>query len=189
MRDQDRARIRANIQWFNQFFEGIRNIYDILADGLPEELFPAVAALSSDCFHFPRLKVVPSIPPYYAFLLAGPKHGLQVLTIVDAHLIARDGPFASEPSIIPVLHSNPDKNSRVDDLGLKVIKNHALEFVHKKDNMVSGHIQAPHPADFFAFQVSLDHFSDIQDTEQAVQRYLLAPIMDHLRRDLSIPSP
>ena len=87
MKEQDRARFTANIRWLNQFFDGVRTIYEMVENQLPTEFFPAIATLTSDNFYFFRQKVVPSIPPYYALYRQGFKHALQILTIIDQNLI------------------------------------------------------------------------------------------------------
>jgi hypothetical protein len=182
MKEQDRARFTANIQWFNQFFDGIRNIYAIVTDLLPIEYFPSASSIHSGNFYFQQLKVSPSIPAYYAFLLDGPKWGLQLLTIIDASLIARNGFFIHEPSIIAVIHTQPDNNSWLDEIALNVVRNRKLELIRKVDGITWGRIKSRFPADFFAFQVSLDKFSDTGEPRDAVQRYLATPIIENLRK-------
>lgn len=186
MKEQDRARFRANIQWFNQFFDGTRSIYEMIVNQLPTEFFPTASALSSDNYYFPRQKVAPSIPPYYALLLEGLKHALQILTITDARLIARNGYFIHEPSIIIVLHSQTNKNSWVDEFALNVIGNNKLELIRKVDGIVWGHIKSKYPADFFAFQVALDKFSDTENPQEAVRQYIVNPIIENLRKGFPI---
>ena len=188
MKEQDRARFRANIDWFNQFFDGMRSIYEMIVNQLPTEFFPAASLVTSEKYYFPRLKTVPSIPPYYALLVEGLKHGLQILTIIDAGLIARNGFFIREPSIIIVLHSQAHKNSWVDEIGLNVISNRKVELIHKADGIIWGHIKAKIPADFFAFQVALDKFSDIDNTQEVVRQNIVHPIQENLRKGFPNPT-
>lgn len=180
MKEQDRARFRANIQWFNQFFEGVRALYEMIVNQLPSEYFPSAATITSDNYYFPRQKIVPSIPPYYALLVEGSKHSLQILTIVDAGLIARNGYFAHEPSIISVVHTQANKNSWLDEFALNVVRNQKVELVRKSDEIIWGRITSKYPADFFAFQVALDKFSETADPLDAVSKNVVKPIIENL---------
>lgn len=187
MKEQDRARFKANILWFNQFFDGVRTIYEMVENQLPVEFFPAIATLTSDNFYFSRQKVVPSIPPYYALYRQGFKHALQILTIIDENLISNNDFFTREPSIIVVLHSRADKCSRLDEFALTVVRNQNVELIRKDNGVIWGHIKSKYPADFFAFQVSLDKFSDIEKPQEAVRQYMVNPIIENLRK--GFPNP
>jgi hypothetical protein len=180
MKEQDRTRFRANILWFNQFFDGIRTLYELIVNQLPSEYFPTISTITSDNYYFPRQKLVPSIPPYYALLVEGVNHSLQILTIVDAGLIARNGFFIHEPSIISVVHTQANKNSWLDEFALNVIRNQKVELVRNADGIIWGHIRSKYPADFFAFQVTLDKFSESPDSLDAVEQFIIAPVIENL---------
>jgi len=182
MKEQDRTRFRANLIWFNQFFDGIRALYEMIVNQLPSEYFPSVSAITGDNYYFPRQKNVPSIPPYYALLVEGLNHSLQLLTIVDAGLISRSGYFIHEPSIIGVVHTQANKNSWLDEFALNVVRNQKVEFLGNTDGILWGHIKSKYPADFFAFQVPLDKFSESPDILDAVIQYIITPVIENLRK-------
>lgn len=182
MKDQDRARFRANILWFNQFFEGIRNIYEMVLDQLPVESFPTASTLSSEVYYFPRKKVSPSIPPYYALLLEGANSALQILTVIDSSLIARHSFFVHEPSIVIVVHSQVSKASWADEFALNVIQNHKLSIKNQEAGVVWGQINSRYSANFFAFQVPLDLFSDTENPQAAVRRHIVDPLLENLTK-------
>ena len=182
MKEQDRARFKANIRWFNEFFEGIRNIYEMVVSQLPSESFPTSSTLTSEIYYFPRQKVAPSIPPYYALLLEGSRSALQILTIIDSVLIARNGFFIQEPSIIVVLHSQANKAGWADEFALNVIQNHKVIVNQKEDGVIWGQIKSRYPANFFAFQVALDIFSETENPQAAVRHYIVNPILENLTK-------
>ena len=182
MREQDQVRFRANLLWFNQFFDGIRVLYEMTVKQLPSEYFPSVPAITNDNYYFPPQRIVPSMPPYYALLVEGLSHGLQLLTIVDAGLISRRGSFIHEPSIIAVVHTQANKNSWLDEFALNVIRNKKLQVLRITDGVIWGRIISKYPADFFAFQVTLDKFSESPDMLNAVSTYIIQPIVTNLRQ-------
>jgi len=186
VKEQDRARFRANIKWFNQFFDGVRTLYEMIVNQLPSEYFPSASTITSDNYYFPRQKVVPSIPPYYALVVEGLKHSLQILTIVDASLIARNGFFSHEPSIISVVHTQANKNSWLDEFALNVVRNQKVEVLHKADDIIWGRINSKYPADFFAFQVALDKFSESSDPLEAVSQNIVQPVVENLRKGFTL---
>jgi len=181
MKDQDRERFRANIHWFNQFFDGVRDIYEMVGDQLPVEYFPA-ATISSENFYFPRQKNVPSIPPFYAFLFEGFKHGLQIITVIDANLIARNSGFIREPSIIIVVHTQPDKNSWLDEFAMDVVRHNKVEILEKDRGIIWGCFKGKYMAQYFSFQVGLDKFSGVENPQQAVRQYIMAPLLENMRK-------
>jgi hypothetical protein len=180
MKDRDKTRFHDNITWFNQFFDGLRQIYEHVVDLLPAEFFYEDFALNSGNYYFPRYKAAPSMPPYYVLMLEGRMHALQVVSIIDANLIALSGPFSKEPSIITILHTQPEKYGWINDFALNVIKNQNVELTKKERGVVWGKITAKFPADFFAFQVQYDKFSDNRNPQEAVRQYIVNPIIEHL---------
>ncbi len=187
MKEQDRARFKANIQWFNRFFDGIRSLYEMVVNQLPSELFPTASTITSDNYYYPQQKVIPYIPPYYALLVEGTNYSLQILTIVDASLISRKGFFTHEPSIITVVHTQANKNSWLDEFGLNVVRNQKIELTYTQDNVIWGHISSKYPADFFAFQVGLEKFAKNPNLSESVQQFIVKPVVDNLRRGFDLP--
>ncbi len=180
MKDRAKLRFRDNITWFNQFFDGLRQIYLHIAEMLPAEYFPQNYSPNLENFYYPDLKATPSIPPYYALMLEGKKCALQVVSVIDANLFAQGGLFHIEPSMVIVVVSLADKYARVDEIALHVIQNHNIEQVDKAGNIVRGKITAKFPADFFAFQVQYDQFSGDRKPEIVIGSYIIDPIYINL---------
>jgi hypothetical protein len=181
MRDRDKSRFHDNITWFNQFFDGIRQIYEHIVDLLPAEFFHEDFVFNSSSFYFPRHKAAPSMPPYYALMLEGRMYALQVVSVIDANLFAQSGPFIIEPSMITIIHNQTDKFGWINDFALNVIKNQNVELTSKVHGTMRGKIKAKFPADFFAFQVQYDKFSENKNPREAVRQYLVDPIIENLK--------
>jgi len=182
MKDRDKARFHDNITWFNQFFDGIRQIYEFTVDLLPAEFFHEDFTLSSGNYDFPRYKAAPSLPPYYALILEGKKYAFQILSVLDASLVTQSGPFIVEPSMIIVVHTQVDKYAWINEFALKVIKSQNVELTKTMDSVVWGKINAKFSADFFAFQVRYDKFADVKNPQSSVSKYLVDPIIENLER-------
>jgi hypothetical protein len=182
MKDRDKVRFHDNITWFNQFFDGIRQIYELTVDLVPTEYFHEDFTLSSDNFYFPRYKAAPSLPPYYALILEGKKVSFQILSVLEASLIAQSGSFIVEPSMIIVIHSQVDKFAWINEFALKVIKSQDVELTKMMDDVIWGKINGKFPADFFAFQVRYDKFSDDKNPQASVSKYIVDPIIENLER-------
>jgi hypothetical protein len=180
MRERDKARFHDNITWFNQFFDGIREIFENIVDQLPVEFFQEDFALTSSNFYFPRHKAAPSMPPYYALMLEGRMVALQVVAVIDANLFTPGGPFIVEPSLITVIHDQTDKYGWINDFALNVIRNQNVELTSKEHGSVWGKFTTKFPADFFAFQVQYDKFSDNKNPKEAVRQYIIDPIFNNL---------
>jgi hypothetical protein len=179
MKEHDRARISASINWFNQFFDGIRQIYELIVDLLPAEFFIDDFTVSTGNYYFPRYKTAPSIPPYYALMLEGRKCALQVVSILDTNLFGEGVPFIMEPSIIVVAHTQTDKFGWVGEFALMVIENRKVELSKTVDGISWGKINAKFQADFFAFQAQYDKFTDY-NLQAPVQQYIIHPIIEIL---------
>jgi hypothetical protein len=180
MKDRDKQRFHDNFTWFNQFFDGMRQIYEYIVDLLPEEFFCKGFLLNSGNYYFPRLKAAPSLPAYYALLLEGKTHALQAIAVIDAYLFTHNGPFVLEPSLITVLHTQPEKYGWINDYALNVIKNQNVVLTTKERGAVVGKINAKFPADFIAFQVQYEKFSENTHPQNAVQKYIVDPINAYL---------
>ncbi len=182
MKDRDRDRFRDNITWFNQFFDGIRQIYEFTVTLLPEDFFNDGFSLNSGNFYFPRYKVAPSIPRYYGMTIEGRNCALQMVSVIDAEIFAPAGPLNVEPSMVIVAHTQTEKYSWVSDYALKVIKCQDLEQVDRVKDILWGRIEVKYPAYFFAFQVEYDRFSGNLNLQSAVSQYIVAPILENLKK-------
>jgi hypothetical protein len=182
MKNRDKSRFEASMSWFNQFFDGLRQIYEHIPELMPADFFPEGFALNIENYYFPRHKAAPFIPPYYALIMGGREAAVQAIAVIDAGLFAPRSPFTVEPSIIVVVHTQAEKYAWVDEFAMKVIKLQNIEVIDHYEGIVWGKIMGMYPADFFAFQVKYDRFSESMDARTAIQRYLVKPIMDNLER-------
>jgi hypothetical protein len=185
MKDRDKFRFRANLTWFNQFFEGLRQIYQHVAELLPKDYFPDNYALNLENYYYPTYKAVPSIPPYFALMMEGNKCALQIVSVVDASLFSPSGQFFIEPTMVIVVISTADKYARLDEFALQVIRNQNVEVVNKTGNIMRGKFTAKFPAEFFAFQVQYDRFTDDKKPEIAIRKYIIDPITTNLMQGFS----
>jgi hypothetical protein len=187
MKDRDKKRFLSSMTWFNQFFEGLNQIYHHVVNLLPVEVLPDGFSVNVENFYYPSLKTAPSIPPYYALVLPGRQAALQIISVIDADAITHGGLFHPEPCMVIVVHSLPDKYAWVDEFALKVIKGQETEQIRKENDVVWGKLTGKYPADFFAFQVQYDRFSDVMDPPQAVSQWLVGPILTNLAKGFSQP--
>ncbi len=181
MNNQDQSRLIANVKWFNDFFNGIRQLYEIVVETLPQDFFAENSTLTSGNFYFPSQKYAPTIPSYYALMLGGEQIALQILTILDPELFSTSSLFTKEPSIVVVLHTQPSKYGYISDYALRLLGNRGIEVTQKAEDRFWGRINTKLPADFFAFQVSFDKFSASQNPNDAVREHIVEPINDYLR--------
>lgn len=181
MNDQDQSRLVANVKWFNDFFNGIRQLYEIVLETLSQDFFAENSTLTSGNFYFPSQKYAPTIPPYYVLMLGGEQVALQILTILDPELFGTPSLFAKAPSIVVVLHTQPSKYGYITDYALRLLGNRGIEVTRKAEGKFWGRINTKLPADFFAFQVSFDKFSADKNPNDAVREHIVDPINDYLR--------
>jgi hypothetical protein len=182
MKERDKNRFRDNINWFNQFFDGIRQIFELTVNLLPIEFIQEGFSLNRGNFFFPRYKIAPSMPPYYGLMLEGRQCALQLVAVVDDALFAPGGPFMVEPSLIVVLHTQAAKYGWLSEYALRVIKNQHLVQADNVAGTLWGKIEARYPADFFAFQVQYDKFSDNRSLQAVVSQYIVDPLLKNLER-------
>ena len=176
MKEKDRKRFQSSSQWFNQFFDGLSQIYHLVESQIPAELLSEGFSIGAENFYFPSLKTTPAIPPYYALLLPGRQAAIQLLSIIDPELISHGRMFSSEPSMVVLAHSMPEKYAWVDEFALKVLKVQEVEQVHKDGDVVWGKLAGRYPSGFFAFQVQYDCFSEVPNPPAAVDRWIVSPL-------------
>lgn len=181
MNDRDQSRFVANIEWFNQFFGSIRQLYGIVVEMLlPTGFFPKGFALKSGNFYFPKQNWAPTIPPYYVLMCGGEQLALQIVAVFDPNIFNKQGPFALEPSFVVVVHSEAGRYSYINDYALRVIGNREIEIARRADGKFWGSMNSKPPASFFAFQVSFDEFSADQDSRDAARECIVDPITEYL---------
>lgn len=173
----------ANVEWFNQFFYTIRQLYGIVVEMLlPTGFFPEGFTLKSTNFYFPRQNWAPTLPPYYVLMCGGEEFALQILAVFDPDLFSAQDHFDKEPSFVVVLHSQPSRYAYMDDYALRVIGNKGIENPQQADGEFEGSLNSKPPADFFSFQVPFDKFSTDENSREAVREYIVDPISEHLER-------
>jgi len=187
MKDRDKTRFQSSMTWFNQFFGGLRQIYEHILTLLPLEYLPDGFSANIENYHYPVLKAAPSIPPYYALLLPCRQVALQVISIIDADLIAHSAVFQPEPSMLVVVHSQPEKYAWVDEFAMKIVKSHDLDQVIKENDVIWGKLIGKYPANFFAFQVLYDRFSDSRNLSEVVNLWVIDPLIANLIKNFRLP--
>ncbi len=182
MNEQDQSLFVANTKWFNQFFGGIQQLYEIVVETLPTGFFPENFTLKSTNFYFPTQRWAPTIPPYYALMAGGKQFALQILAVFDPDLFGKSDLFAAEPSFVVVLHSQPARYGFIREHARRVIGNQGIEIDQRTDGKVLGKIYANPTADFFSFQVPLEAFSADRNPHDAVREHIVDPIIGNLEK-------
>ena len=109
MDNHEKSKLHSNMIWFNNFFSGIKQLFDSVYDIMPREFFSPDFELKSGNYYYPKQNYSPSIPPYYVLMVPGHTWALQLFLIVDEELIAKGSGFSPEPSLFVVLHSQADR--------------------------------------------------------------------------------
>ncbi|GAF86837.1 unnamed protein product, partial [marine sediment metagenome] len=97
MEDQETLKFRSNMVWFNNFFGGVKQLFDLVYDHISNDFVSSEFELKSTNYHFPRQNYSPSIPPYYVLMVPGIKWAMQLILIVDEDLISQSSYFSVEP--------------------------------------------------------------------------------------------
>ena len=180
MNKKDELRFLKNINWFHQFFDGLKQLFQMTVETIPTEYFPDDFLLSNRNFYYPRQNSVPTMPDYYVLMVNMKHYALQILAVFNPDLFPRQSIFAAEPSIVVVMHSRVNRFAYVNDYALSVIKNHGVTINSAENGKLAGMINNKISANFFAFQVPLDKFSIEQDTQHVIQEYIVDPIIEYI---------
>ena len=163
----DLEKYKANLDWFNRFFQNIKQLLDKIADHLSPE-FSQVGT----SYYYPKANYVPSIPAYHLMGLGGENTALQIFALLDTEIIGNKEYFVPEPSLFIIRHSDKDKILYPGDYGLKVI--HSSEvFSEIEDGVIFGLIPGKDGVSFQAFQVPLDLFAIDQKAEDIIQNRIV----------------
>ena len=167
MDTNDLERYKTNLDWFNRFFQDIKQLLDKIADQLSPE-YKQVGTT----YYYPKYNFVPSIPAYHLMGLGGENTALQIFAILDTEIIGNKDYFVPEPSLIIINHSDKDKFLYPGDYGLKVI--HSSErFSEVEDGVIFGLIPGKDEVRFQAFQVPLGLFTIGQKVEDIIQERIV----------------
>ena len=163
-----------NVEWFNNFFSDIGQIFKTLSDKIKKEF-----KLDQELQYYSKLMHQPSIPDYYCLLIGG-NNSVQIFVNLTRDLLENHPYFVNEPSIIVVIHKHP-RYDWVDDLGLNVLKNHNININRSKAGINSGEIKFKSSEDtlpFKAFQVRLDHFKSGENLEEIIDKNVISKLKD-----------
>jgi hypothetical protein len=174
MYEQDKERLVANVNWFNQFFGDLKQLLQAIAKRLSNEF-----SLSSGSFYYPKSDYTPSIPSFYAIRQKGGSFAVQVYCILNPNLLEDQSAFIPEPSLVIVKHSRGDRALSLSDYGMRVIRNDLVELTGR-GKMISGTILGGEGKGtrFHAFQVPLDPFIGNQNVDEVIRK----EIIDMLRQ-------
>ena len=172
---------KANLVWFNRFFQDIKQLLDKIAD----QLSPGFSQVGTS-YYYPKFNYSPSIPPYLLMALGGENTALQIYALLDIEIIGNKEYFLPEPSLVIIKHSDKDKGLYPDDYGLKVI-NSSMDFLEIEGGAISGSIPGKDGVSFQAFQVPLGLFTSDQRAQDIIQERIVNVI--HRLPDLSNEFP
>ena len=167
MDTNDLETYKANLVWFNRFFQDIKQLLDKIADLLSPE-FSQVGT----SFYYPKFNYSPSIPPYLLMALAGKNATLQIFALLNPEIIGNMEYFLPEPSLFIIKHSDKDKGLYPDDYGLKVI-HYPEVFPEIENGVIFGLVPGKDEVHFQAFQVPLGLFTIDQKAEDIIQKRIV----------------
>jgi hypothetical protein len=168
MENHNLEKYLANLNWFNQFFNDLETLFELIAGELTSE-FP----LPQKNFYYFKSNFKPSIPPYYLMGLGGELYSIQAFWILDPSIIGSQPSFLAEPSLIIVKHSRGDRSLWINDLALKIFKNDSIKLVPSIDNVISGTIIGNEETNFHAFQILLDPFSGSENIKITIRNKIV----------------
>lgn len=175
MQNEDQQKFVENLAWFNQFFDGLYQLFEKAAKLLSGNDWPDKRPL----YYYPRSNFKPAIPPYYMMGIGLSGYAIQIFAILDPSLINSRSGFKTEISLIVVKHSREDKFGYVDEYGLNVIQHRSIQSASHKNNLFSGMI-LKHNTYFHAFQVPLDVFTEGRNMDNVIQAQIVEPTLQLL---------
>lgn len=118
MNAQDQKTFYANVEWFNDFFTDLHNLFKKVAKHLEQPF-----GLTDVGFYYEKSNFTPGIPPYYVMALGNKKDlAVQVFAVLDPEVLDRQGRLLfAEPSFVFVAHAEGSKGMYFDDYGLSVM--------------------------------------------------------------------
>jgi len=170
MDTEDKQRFIANILWFNQFFDGLNQLLEKIAQSLFIE-FP----LSDKWPYYTKSNSMPSIPPYHVIGLGGEEYAIQVFTVFDSSFLNNSNVFSAEPSFIIVKHSEGSMYAYFEDFGISIIRNQGIKQIRYENNILSGMI-LKNDTSFHAFQIFWDQFIKGQNIDDTIRTQIIDQI-------------
>ena len=163
---------QKNFVWFNHFFDDLGQLLEEISNNLAGKL---KLATSNKNWYYPKSNYQPTIPSYYVTALSNKEFVVQVYAILDTDLIKDQTAFNPEPSLIIVKHSRVDRVLYLEEYGLLVIRNKQITKAQINEKVISGEILAGDGkgTKFFAFQVSLDHFTAGKNINAAINTEII----------------
>jgi len=164
----------SNVEWFNNFFSDIGEIFNTFKQKIKKEF-----GLEKELQYYQKSMYQPSIPNYYCLLMGG-KFSIQIFVNLTKELIENHPHFVNEPSIIVIKHHHP-RYDWVDELGLKVITNQSTEELGYEEKIFKGKIKFKNTEEtvpFSAFQVSLEHFKKGVNLEEIIEDVVIRKIKE-----------
>lgn len=172
----DRDRLVANFVWFNDFFDGMRQLLERIRGNLRQ----AGLDLPGDILYYRKYSDYPSLPPFYGMGLGGETMAVQVFAIFDLSMLQRHSATFNheELSLIVVKHGRADKYGYFEDYGLRVVHKERLRDVAFDGKILSGTILTEQGIPFAAFQVPLACFVAGQDINRHINEHIVDVIND-----------
>jgi hypothetical protein len=167
----DKQKFIANTRWFNQFFDGLRQLLKKIAKSLTTE-FPV---LTKELYYYTKPTDIPSIPDYCVLGLGGEDYAIQIYVIFNPSWLDNQHIFKPDPSFIIVKHSQGAKFPFFDDFGIRAIKNKGIDTKKYENGILSGKI-VKNETYFHAFQIFLDIFTQGQNIENAIRTQIIEKI-------------
>ena len=164
----------GNVEWFNNFFSDIGEIFNTLKKKIKKEF-----GLEKDLQYYQKSMYQPSIPNYYCLLL-GDKYSIQIFVNLTKELMENHPYFVNEPSLIVVKHNYP-RYDWAEDYGLKVLTGQDIEEPAFEEKTFKGKIGFKNTEEtipFSAFQVSLEHFKKGVNLEEIVEDFIINKIQE-----------
>lgn len=165
-----------NVHWFNDFFDGIFQILNLLKEDLSSEY----NLTNNDSFiYYPKANARPGIPSYNALFLKL-KYSIQIFAILNNDLLPKNSYFKNEPSFIFIIHK-VNEYWGADWRGLPAIKNENVEYIDNFENIYHGKFKdkkplPPEQEDFYCFQVLLDSFKNKNSIKEIIYNEIIPKI-------------
>jgi hypothetical protein len=177
MMPEEQVRYQENRQWFNQFFNDVRQLIIEIHQTLAGELG---FKNSNRGWYYEKSNHVPSLPPYWLIATAETGFALQIYVILDTTYISPHPLFTPDLSLIFIKHDRSDRTLYSDEYGKKVLKNNGITHHIVQNIYMSGDIlrsEPPHTK-YHAFQVPLSAFTTGRDIHQAILDEIVSVIRE-----------
>ena len=166
MLPEDKIRFQENFQWFNQYFQDIRQLVKDIYETLVRELGYNAG---NKGWYYPKSNYIPSLPPYWVIASGEKGFTLQIYLIQDTSLLSTHPLFTDDISLIFVKHDRSDKVLWIEEFGMRVIKNSGIKYNIINNKYISGEIVSNTPSTKYqAFQVPISAFTEGKDIHQVI---------------------